>query len=82
MPDYDPIYLSHLFDYKFNEQLNNEECSIKSIIDKIVLEQLNLNNKDILLYIGCGTGNFIINASKICKKVIGVDISSLFINDK
>lgn len=77
MPDYDPIYLSHLFDYRFNEQLNNEEGSIKSIIDKIVLEQLNLNNKDILLDIGCGTGNFIINASKICKQVIGIDISKL-----
>lgn len=75
MSKYNKNKIAKLFDDKFKEELNNKETSIKQIITQIAIEQLDLNKEDILLDVGTGTGDNAINSVKICKQVIGIDIS-------
>ena len=40
------------------------------------LNQIDLKKEDIIIEIGCGTGEFSIEAAKKCKKVIAIDVSN------
>ncbi len=45
------------------------------LVGQVALKELELNNNDILLDLGTGTGDKAISAAHICKCVIGIDIN-------
>ena len=49
--------------------------NIPTISGEIAVERLELKSDDVLLDIGTGTGDKAIPAAKICRRVIGIDIS-------
>lgn len=63
---------------------SNEVLTCDSSMSKIrniknenqhIIQNLNLNNEQIVLEIGTGTGEFAIEVSHYCKKVIAIDVS-------
>lgn len=49
--------------------------SIPQIAGQTALGRLGLTNEDILLDVGAGTGDMAIAAARVCRQVIGIDIS-------
>lgn len=49
-------------------------------VERQRLQELGVSSEDVLMDIGCGTGTLVLEAAKICKKVIALDVSKLMID--
>lgn len=76
MPAYNRKRIARLFDEKINvNTCKGAGPDIPEVVRKRAFEQLELENKDVLLDVGTGTGDTAIAAAHICCQVIGIDIS-------
>ena len=67
-------------DYASEEKVRNYDRKMRTIRDiageaKTMRKLINLQSEDNVLEIGCGTGEFSIELSRYCKKVLALDIS-------
>ncbi len=81
MPKYDRERVARLFDGMTDaKSVTGEHTgmfgqSIPQIAGQVAFEKLALNHEDVLLDVGTGTGEKAIAAARICRQVIGIDVS-------
>ncbi len=74
MSPYNRKELAQLFD-QLASTPEGKGQGIPQIIGQIAYKQLELSSDDVLLDVGTGTGDMVIDAANICQKAIGIDIS-------
>ena len=81
MSEYDRERVAGLFDERSgakspaSEHKPRSGGGIPQIARQTALDRLGLTNEDILLDVGAGTGDMAIAAARICRQVIGIDVS-------
>lgn len=81
MPEYDGERIARLFDGMSDadsitgDRATGLEQSIPQTAGQIAFEGLNLGCEDVLLDVGTGNGDNAIRAARICRQVIGIDVS-------
>jgi len=75
MQKYNQKRVAKLFDECAQGKTQLVSTKIPKLVGQIAFEHLELKPKDILLDIGTGLGDWAIKSAKICKQVIGIDIS-------
>ncbi len=81
MSKYDKKRLARLFDNMtdkkntIGEQISGSGETIPQKAGRVSFEKLELLGEDVLLDVGTGTGDKAIAAARICRQVIGIDIS-------
>jgi len=81
MPEYDRERIARLFDGMSDadsitgDRATGLEQSIPQTAGQIAFEGLNLGCEDVLLDVGTGNGDNAIRAARICRQVIGIDVS-------
>ena len=81
IPKYDKKRIAQLFnnitDAKSTtgEQIAGSGENIPEVAGRIAFEKLELTPEDVLLDVGTGTGDKAIAATRICRQVIGIDVS-------
>ena len=64
-------------DYRYNVRSLLEKESLETYFDRVVSGILEKNDR--LLDYGCGPGTFSLRASRLCREVVGADISESFV---
>ena len=81
MPQYDRERVSRLFDDvvgasgSTGKEATSHGPTMPQIAGQVAFERLELRPEDVLLDVGTGTGDMAIAAARICRKVIGIDVS-------
>jgi SAM-dependent methyltransferase len=81
MSEYDRERIARLFDgmtdtrRSTGEQIAGSGENIPQVAGQVAFEQLELTSEDVLLDVGTGTGDKAIAAARICRQVIGIDVS-------
>ena len=81
MSKYDRKRIAQLFDDMTDargstgEQIVGSGENIPQVAGQVAFEQLELTSEDVLLDVGTGTGDKAIAAARICRQVIGIDVS-------
>ncbi|MCK4584779.1 class I SAM-dependent methyltransferase [candidate division WOR-3 bacterium] len=81
MSKYDKKRIARLFDdmtdAKDNsgEQITASGKNVPQVAGQVSFNKLELTGKDVLLDVGTGTGDKAIAAARICRQVIGIDVS-------
>jgi len=81
MSKYDRKRIARLFDdmtdakSSTGEQIVGSGENIPQVAGQVAFEQLELTSEDVLLDVGTGTGDKAIAAARICRQVIGIDVS-------
>jgi ubiquinone/menaquinone biosynthesis C-methylase UbiE len=81
MSKYDRRRIARLFDDITDarsgkgEQLAGSGETIPQVAGQVAFGQLELSSEDVLLDVGTGTGDKAIAAARICRQVIGIDVS-------
>ena len=81
MSKYDRKRIARLFDNMTDtkstkgEQTAGSDEDIPRVASRVAFEQLELTGEDVLLDVGTGTGDMAIAAARICRQVIGIDVS-------
>ena len=75
MSKYNKNRITQIFDDIAGKKVATLHQSIPEIAGYIAFQRLKLGNEDVLLDVGTGTGEQAINAARICRQVVGIDIS-------
>lgn len=74
MSKYERKLIAQLFDNLTTAKSVTGE-NVTQVAGRVAFEQLELKSEDVLLDVGTGTGDKAIAAARICRQVIGIDIS-------
>lgn len=72
---YNKERLVQIFDDAARKKVTIPDPSIPQIAGQIAFERLKLKTQDVLLDMGTGTGEKAVRAARICRQVVGIDIS-------